>query len=464
MRDKLKISLLGYSRRLKLAVFKMSMSRLVTFGCNSKVPERNIALGYVFYMLVGFLLLILPCSHTADSYNLVDDLFTAVSAVSTTGLATVDVPVVYTPFGMAVILFLIQIGAIGYMTVSSYIMLHLGQRMSNRSFKVMSSSLPVPSGVSIKSLVNNVINFTLIFELSGFIALWITFAFLDVELPAWNAIFISVSSFCTAGFSTFSDSLCSFRDNLAVNAIVAMLSFTGAMGFIVITDLRNKCFNRRYKVTFTTKIILVMTFSLTLFGTVILSVFPAADQSSSMMPRVLESFFQSMSAMTTVGYNTFNLASLAPASVLVLSVIMFIGASPSGTGGGVKSTTVSAVYAFVMSKLRGDRHVTLDGNRLPDYRINSALANIIVYGTVLLVGVLLLVMSEDFTFSSLLFESVSALGTVGVSLGITPELSVFGKLVIVVMMYIGRIGVLTLGVALSSHVLKTNLQRTDIAL
>lgn len=450
--------------RLKQTAFKMSMSRLVTFGCNSKVPERNIALGYAFYIFVGFILIILPCSHKADSYNLVDDFFTIVSAVSTTGLATVDVPEVYTPFGMSVILLMIQIGAIGYMTVSSYIMLHLSRRMSDRSFKVMSSSLPAPEGVSIKSLVNNVVHFTLIFEILGFVGLWITFGCLDVEYPAWNALFISISSFCTAGFSTFSDSLCSFHNNLAVNVIVAVLSFAGAMGFIVITDLRNKCLDRRYRITFTTKVILVMTCSLVIFGTIVLSVFPASGQSAATMPKILQSFFQSMSSMTTVGYNTFDLATLALPSILVISVIMFIGASPSGTGGGVKCTTVSAVYAFVVSKLRGERHVTIGGNRLPDYRINSALANIIVYGTVLFAGVLLLVISEDFTLSQLLFESASALGTVGLSLGITPHLSLFGKFVIIVLMYIGRIGVLTLGVALSSHALRKDIHRADLAL
>lgn len=451
-------------RWLRQAFIRMSMSRLVTFGCNSKVPERNIALGYLFYIIVGFVLIILPWSHRTGGYNLVDDFFTIVSAVSTTGLATVDVPAVYTPFGMTVILLMIQTGAIGYMTVSSYIMLHLSRRMTDRSFRVMSSSLPVPQGVSMRSLVDNVVHFTFIFELAGFVALWIIFGSLGVDSPAWSALFISVSSFCTAGFSTFPDSLCAFQNNLPVNITVAALSFAGAMGFIVITDLRNKCFDRRYRITFTTKVILVMTLSLTLLGTVVLTVFPAADQSASLPVRVLESFFQTMSAMTTVGYNTFNLATLMPPAVLVLSVIMFIGASPSGTGGGVKCTTVSAVYAFVMSKLRGDRNVTLGGNRLPDYRINSALANIIVYGTVLLAGVLLLVISEKFTLSQVLFECASALGTVGVSLGITPELSVFGKFVIIALMYIGRIGVLTLGVALSPHALRTDRRQSDIAL
>lgn len=447
------------------AAFKVSMSKLLTFGCDSSVPERNIVLAYLFYILLGFGLLMLPWSHTAAECGWVDDLFTAVSAVSTTGLATVDIPGAYTPFGQCVILLLIQIGSIGYMTISSYLMLHLARRIPERNFKVIRTALPTPGELNVKRLIDNLVHFTLIFELTGFIALWIAFGSNGVEHPAWDALFISISSFGTAGFSTFHDSLCSFRNNLPVNVIVSVLSFAGAMGFIVITDIRNKCTNRHYKVTFTTRIILAMTTAMTIAGTVALTVFPATGQSENLAARVLEAFFQTMSAMTTVGYNTFDLATLAPVSVLLLTVIMFVGASPSGTGGGVKCTTISAVYAFVMSRLRGDNEVTLRGNRLPSNRVDSALANILIYGVALLAGVALLVVSEDTPMSSLLFEAASALGTVGISLGVTPELSVFGKLVVVLLMYIGRIGVLNLGIALSIHALrKTKNRDADIAL
>ncbi|HBC20783.1 MAG TPA: potassium transporter KtrB [Porphyromonadaceae bacterium] len=450
---------------VKPAAFKVSMSKLLTFGCDSSVPERNIALAYLFYILLGFGLLVLPWSHTAATCNWVDDLFTAVSAVSTTGLATVDIPGAYTAFGQCVILLLVQIGSIGYMTISSYLMLHLARRIPERNFKVIRTALPTPDELSVKRLIDNVVHFTLIFELAGFIALWIAFGGSGVKHPAWDALFISISSFGTAGFSTFHDSLCSFRDNLPVNIIVSVLSFAGAMGFIVITDIRNKCTNRRYRVTFTTRVILVMTTAMTVAGTAALTAFPASGQSEGFAARMLEAFFQTMSAMTTVGYNTFDLSTLAPASTLVLTIIMFVGASPSGTGGGVKCTTISAVYAFVMSRLRGDSKVTLRGNSLPANRVDSALASILIYGVALLSGVVLLVVSEDSPMSSLLFEAASALGTVGISLGVTPELSVFGKLVVALLMYIGRIGVLNLGIALSTHALRgAKSKDADIAL
>ena len=146
-------------------------------------------------------------------------------------------------------------------------------------------------------------------------------------------------------------------------------------------------------------------------------------------------------------------------------MIMFVGASPSGTGGGMKSTTVSAVYAFVVSMLRGKKYVSLRGNRLPYYRVNQALTNIIVYGTVLIIGVTALTISDGFSFSEILFEATSALGTVGISLGITSQLSVAGKIIIIALMYIGRIGVITLAAALMSHALNDREDRaTDIAI
>ena len=450
---------------LKKCVMKTSMSRIMTFGCDSDVPERNIALGYLFYIVLGCVLLCLPWATTDGSTaTFIDHLFTVTSAVSTTGLATVDVPATYTTFGMVVILFLIQIGAIGYMTVSSFLMLHLTHKMTDRSSRVMGATITTPMGMSLGTVIDNIFRFTLLIEATGFVALWITFGCLGVSSPAWNALFISISSFCTAGFSTFPDSLCSFNANLAVNIIVAFLSYSGAMGFIVMTDIRHKLLDRHYRITFTSRVIISITCLMTVVGTAFLIIFPSASQSQDVPTRCLEAFFQTMSAMTTVGFNSFDLASLPTISALVLSMIMFIGASPSGTGGGMKSTTMSAVYAFVVSMLRGKKYVSLRGNRLPYYRVNQALTNIIVYGTVLIIGVTALTISDGFSFSAILFEATSALGTVGISLGITPELSVTGKIIVIALMYIGRIGVITLAAAMMSHAINhRDVCSTDIA-
>ncbi len=456
--DKIKAALSEYCMR-------MSMFRLMTFGCDSKIPERNIAMGYMFYIVLGCVLLCLPWANTdASTATFIDHLFTVTSAVSTTGLSTVDIPGTYTMFGMVVILFLIQMGAIGYMTISSFLMLHLTHKMSDRTSRIIGSTISAPFGMSISSVVNSIICFTFLIETAGFVALWITFSCYDVSTPAWVALFISISSFCTAGFSPFADSLCMFSDSYALNIIVALLSYSGAMGFIVMTDLRNKLIDRHYKITFTSRVIIAITCWMTIIGMAFLVIFPSSAQSHDFSTRCLEAFFQTMSAMTTVGFNTFDLATLPMISALVLSMIMFIGASPSGTGGGMKSTTVSAVYAFVVSMLRGKKYVALRGNKLPFYRVNQALTNIIVYGTVLILGVTALSITDGFSLSDTLFEATSALGTVGISLGITPELSVAGKLIVVVLMYVGRIGVITLAAAMMSHTLNNREpQASDIA-
>lgn len=444
---------------------KLSMLRLMTFGCDSKIPERNIAMGYMFYIVLGCLLLCLPWANTeASTATFIDHLFTVTSAVSTTGLATVDIPGTYTTFGMVVILFLIQMGAIGYMTISSFLMLHLTRKMSDRSSRIMGSTISTPFGMSMGSVIDNIVRFTFLIEAVGFVALWITFGCYDVPSPAWNALFISISSFCTAGFSTFPDSLCMFCGSFSVNIIVAFLSYAGAMGFIVMTDIRNKLIDRHYKITFTSRVIISITCWTTLVGTAFLIIFPSSAQAPDIPTRCLEAFFQTMSAMTTVGFNSFNLTTLPVISALVLSMVMFIGASPSGTGGGMKSTTVSAVYAFVVSMLRGKKYVALRGNKLPFYRVNQALTNIIVYGTVLIVGVTALTITDDFSLSATLFEATSALGTVGISLGITSQLSVAGKLIVIALMYIGRIGVITLAAAMMSHAINdSEVCSTDIA-
>lgn len=422
------------------------LSRMI-FSSRSGVPERRILLGYLVYMSVGFLLLMLPLSRNVGT-SWIDNLFTAVSAVSTTGLATLDIPSTYTIFGQCVILFLIQIGGIGYMTMSSYIFFRISHHAGSGSHLLINSSFSRPQGMSLQDMVSNIIHFTLIFELLGFISFFFALHHADTPLPGWNALFLSISSFCTAGFSPFSNSLCGYSGNIAINLIVAVLSYAGAMGFIVMTDILYKIRKREYSLTFTTKVIIIVTAIMTVVGTLILFFSPAISSVHGFGRRTLMSFFQTMSAMTTVGFNTLDLGVLRVGSILVFSLIMFIGASPSGTGGGVKSTSVSAVWGFIVSKLGLRRKITFLGREIPHYRVETAITSVIVYGTMIFLGCVVLSYCEPFPLSQILFEASSAIGTVGLSTGITPQLSVAGKMVIVVLMYVGRIGVITFGTAL----------------
>ena len=436
-------------------------NRLIIFDSNSGVAERRILFGYLTYMIIGFLLLLLPISTRVNTEWL-NHLFTAVSAVSTTGLATVDIPATYTIFGQCVILLLIQIGGIGYMTMSSYIFFRVSHHADYKNV-LINSSLSRPHGIPIKDLVNNIIHFTFIFELLGFIAFFFSLKHSGTSLPGWNALFLSISSFCTAGFSPFSDSLCSFNDNITINLTVAILSYTGAMGFIVMTDILYKIRKRDYALTFTTKVIILVTAIMTVGGTIILAFNPTMASIKDWGQRMLISFFQTMSAMTTVGFNTVDLTTLKVGPILVFSLIMFIGASPSGTGGGVKSTSVSAVWGFIVSKLGLRKRITFLGREIPHYRIETALTSVIVYGFMIFLGCIVLSYYEPFPLSQILFETSSAIGTVGLSTGITTELSAVGKITIIILMYIGRIGVITFGTALIGRLKDKKEQKEDLA-
>lgn len=437
-----------FVRHIRHLLLRFSLTRLTTFGHKSDIPERDILIGYLVYMLIGFGLLMLPWS-THVSTDWLDNLFTAVSAVSTTGLATVDIPGTYTLFGQFVILLLIQLGGVGYMTMSSYIIYRLTHHSDQYSDKVVSTSIAIPYGMRLHELVSNIIHFTLLFEVLGFISFFLCLRHAGVEMAGWNAIFLSISSFCTAGFSPFSDSLCQFSDNIAVNLTVTILSYAGAMGFIFITDMTHKLRRgRRYTVSFTSKVIMLTTGILTVGGTLILALSLTISAGQGWGHRFLLSFFQTMSAMTTVGYNTVDLSTLRVGPILVFSLIMFIGASPSGTGGGVKCTSVSAVWGFIVSKLGLRNDVTFLGRIIPPYRVYTALTSVITYGTMIFFGSVILSYSEPFRLSQILFEATSAIGTVGLSTGITPELSAVGKSVIIVLMYVGRVGVITFGSAL----------------
>lgn len=434
------------------------VTRFIAMGHYSDVPERNILLGYLVYAVAGWLLLMLPWATKGDILNPVDNLFTAVSAISTTGLATVDVGTTYTLFGQVVILLLVQLGGIGYMTLSSYIIFRLTRHAIGYNKQVMSRSIAVPWGMSLRQIVNNVIHFTIVFEVLGFLVLYPAMIHAGVHLPAWNAAFLSVSSFCTAGLSLFPDSLCSFSDNVVVNMTVAILSYVGAMGFIVITDVVNRLRGRIGHVTFTTKVIVMITGVMTIGGMTMLMLTPDVWSGESFGDRLLASFFQTMSAMTTVGYNSVQLGILPVSTVLVLSLIMFVGASPSGTGGGVKCTSVSVVWGYVFSKLGLREDVTFLGNRIPSYRVDTALTNVIVYGLFILLGCMALSFSDPLlSLSQIMFEATSALGTVGLSMDVTHNLSTAGKLIIISLMYIGRVGVISFSSAFVMRTKRKNL-------
>ena len=411
-------------------------------------PVRFVVLGYSSYILLGGLLLCLPFAQCGTGTRVIDNLFVATSAASTTGLVTVSVCDSYTFFGQIVILLLIQIGGLGYMTFSSFVILSRQGNLSDARTDVTNVVFSLPESFRIDKFIVSVVKFTVLTEAVGAAILWQIFKQAGQTHALWSGIFHSVSAFCTAGFSLYNNSLESFAGNFWLNLTVAVLSYLGAMGFIVLVDVWRRIRNKIQRVTLTTKIILYATFWVSFVGAVVFFLSEPSIQSLPVEKRLIASVFQAMTAMTTVGFNTISIARISRASLLLLTVLMIIGASPSGTGGGLKSTTFTALLGIMKSTLRGERHVYFWGRRVPERRVRWAVASSCFYVTFLLIGTYFLTLTEKGDFEAILFEAASALGTVGLSTGITPLLSDMGRFIVTFLMFVGRLGPLTFGMSL----------------
>lgn len=409
-------------------------------------PVQTIAFGYLGYIVAITLPLGLPVMWKIEHIGWLDHLFMATSAVSTTGLVTINTPDAYNLGGQLILLFGMQIGGLGYMTLGSFAILASRGRVSESRVSIGKAVFSMPAEFEPIAFIKRAVVFTFVIECCGALALYAAFAKADVAAPLWPAIFHSVSAFCTAGFSVFPDSLEQFRDDGLINAIISALSIAGAIGFIVISDLWLKLTRRGQTITLTSKIILSATFGGMGVGTVALLLDPAIA-GLPMGEQLMTAFFQSMSALTTVGFDTQPIGGLGHAASLVLLVLMIMGASPSGTGGGLKSTSWSAGLAAVWSAIRGRRETTFFGHRVPNYRIEAAFATFTLYLIVFTIGCYLLLLADRHRFEDVVFEVASALGTVGLSRGITGDLTEAGKLVVIGLMYIGRVGVISLGLA-----------------
>ena len=402
-------------------------------------PYQVIIFGFVTYILTGLLFISLPCAQKIH-VSFVDNLFNIVSALSTTGLTTGNISQLYTPFGKLVLLTLIQLGAIGYMTITSFFILSSGNNLSSYRTKILSAEFTLPENFNIKEFIRNIIIYTFVIELIGTIFLSIEFHKLGITNPVWAGVFHAISAFSTAGFSIFSTGLEAFKNDISINIIIAFLCYSGAIGFIIPMDIYRKIIDKNHKITFTTKVILFITALVGILGTV-LYLFNSDSN-------VLTAFFQVMSASTTAGFNTVNIGKLSTTSLAVLIAAMVIGASPSGTGGGIKSTSISVLLGIVGSVMRGQfKQITFLNKAIPLNRVFTAVASTTTYMFTLIIIVYLLTLTEHFSFMELCFEAASALGTVGLSMGITADLTNLGKIILSLAMFLGRVGPLSIGIA-----------------
>ncbi|MEX6504840.1 TrkH family potassium uptake protein [Jiella sp. M17.18] len=418
----------------------------------SSKPARWLLFGYLAYMLAGWILLSLPFAHKTP-VGAADDLFIAVSAVSTAGLSTIDIAGSYTLFGQIVIALMMQLGGIGYMTAGSFTLLAIRNRMSRTREDAARTAFALPDSIEPKAFIRSVILFTLACEAVGAIALYPFLAAAKVSAPAWSAIFHAISAFCTAGLSLQANSLEAFRGAVGVNLVIAVLCLLGAMGFIVVVDATKRLAGREREPGLASTVIVRVTLALIAGGTLLLFVIDPALAVLPPAERLMTAFFQVVVNSTTGGFDTVPLGTLSKASLLVLMFLMVVGASPAGTGGGIKTTTFAALLALVRSVQKGRASARLFGRSIPTAQLQIATATLTSYLLLLLAGLLVLFLTEpDAPFDAVLFEAISALSTVGTSLGLTHHLSTLGKLTMVVLMIAGRVGVLSFAIAASgSH-------------
>lgn len=335
------------------------------------------------------------------------------------------------------------------MALSSFIVLKQFSRLPSLSARLLKIEFNLPSKYPFLQFVYSVFIFTLLIETIGAIILYYAFKAEEFDNAIWLAIFHSISAFCTAGFSLFDDSMVTFQHNKLLNTTLMALSLLGSIGFIVLLDLWNKLRSYRNDITLTSKIILIFTFGFCVISTICLFFSDPVLRSLS-WEGLGQAAFQSISAHTTVGFNSYDIGQIHNGGIFILIILMVIGASPAGTGGGIKTTSISAIFAVLNSILRRRNRITFLNNEIPATNIYLAISSMIFYTIIFAVGswVILTLEETRFSFEKIIFEVASGLSTVGMSTGITAELSDLSKLVITFLMFIGRLGVLTFGLAL----------------
>ena len=426
----------------------MSQSNLPRTGLPLGMPPLQLLVyGYFGILLVGFALLCLPFAEVSD-VSVLDHFFIATSALSTTGLATVGVGQDYSTFGQVVVLLLIQIGGLGYMSLGSFVVLLRKRKLTGAHSELLAYDFSLPEGFKVTTFIRRMIVFTLCTELAGALLLAWIFHNNGEPAPLWNGVFHSISAFCTAGFSLFASGFEGYQAHFGLNLVISVLAILGALGFIVAADFASRFGRERRPLTFTSRIILRFTFAGIFFGMIILFLSDAGIAGLPTEVGLMTAFFQSMTAFTTVGFNTMPIGDISAAPLFVVILLMIVGASPSGTGGGMKSTTFTALWAQLKATLAGESRVCYMNRVVPAHRIRAAVSNFFFYVLVVLTGIYALLLVQEQDPYTIIFEAVSALGTVGLSTGLTGLLTPVGKLIVCALMFLGRVGPLSAGLML----------------
>jgi trk system potassium uptake protein TrkH len=446
-------------------------TRLARFiGSIADHPTRLMAISFAVVALFGGLTLTLPVSlQRVEDANFVDGLFTATSAVCVTGLAVNDVCATYTTFGQVVIFLLIQAGGLGIMVLTAAVAILAGRRLQTRSTATLTEMIDAESFSVLRRTIRHIFVFTVVTEVLGAGVLYAVFVQRHPEIglgpedasplagagnQVWSAVFHSVSAFCNAGFSLCHGNLSGFVGSFPVSGTIAVLITLGGLGFPVLDEMWMRWRHRTHpemnrRLSLHVRVVLIASALLFVAGTL---AFLALEWDRTLrdLPfgdKLIAAAFQSVTTRTA-GFNTIDFAAMGAPILAVTMILMFIGASPASTGGGIKTTTTSVIASGFLSEMRGGGRPRLFDRALPELTVRRAFMVLLGAMAVVVIGWVALLATEEIDPFRLLFETVSAFATCGLSAGVTPKLSDPGRLVITLVMFVGRIGPVTLALAL----------------
>lgn len=413
---------------------------------------------FVFVITLGSLLLYLPLSTVKGNMHFIDALFTATSAVCVTGLTVIDISKELTLFGRIVLITLIQIGGLGIMSISAIVLLFSVSKGSVRDRIRTLEMFNTQNKDIIQSTIKVIFLATFLIELTGAISL-----FTVIKNDAgglgekiFSSLFHSISAFCNAGFSLYANSLHRFSNNITVSVTIGLLIILGGIGYPVLLTvffaIKNKIMGKRYIIDTQTTIVLFTTIILLLFGFLFIffNEYDGVLKDLSLREKILISAFQSISPRTA-GYETISYNSMNSVTIGIIVFLMFVGASPSGTGGGVKTTTLFVFVSSIITAISNRPFIVVRGRKIKESAVNKSVAIFTLAIAISAFAALLIFYIDGYkTMTPVLFESVSALSTTGLSLGITPSLSIWSKIIVMILMFIGRVGYLTLFMSVGS--------------
>lgn len=430
--------------------------KLLHMGLKKIKPTQILSFGFAFLILAGGILLSLPAaSKSGESIGLLNALFTATSAICVTGLVVVDTYTQFSIFGQIVIMVLIQIGGLGIMTMATLVFLLLRRRITLRERLVMQEALNQLTLSGLVKLTQRILVITLVFEGIGALLLAIGFAkYYGIGQSLYYGLFHAVSAFNNAGFDIVGGfrNITPFVEDPIINIVIMSLIVCGGLGFSVIYDILSA---RDFKrLSLHSKVVITMTLILLFSGFIMFYVLERTNPKTmgALTPtgKILAAAFQSVTTRTA-GFNTINLEDLTMPSKYLTILLMFIGASPASTGGGIKTSTFALIIMMIYTVLASKENVEVYQRRIPTDNIFKAVVIAVISMLLVFTSSFLLTITEQADFLSILFEATSAFGTVGLTLGITSDLSAFGKIIIMLTMFAGRVGPLTLALALGSR-------------